>query len=127
MRASTLASMPFRLRNASQVATGPGSHPAASAFDKCIGDELGLSAFGLYQVELPSRAETVPHTHHDDGAEDAYAVLRGTGVVIVDGHEVPVGPGDFIAVAAESTRHVRADEGGLVFIAVCASSTSGTR
>jgi mannose-6-phosphate isomerase-like protein (cupin superfamily) len=118
--------MPFRLRNASQVATAPGSHPAASASTNAS-DELGVSAFGLYQVELPSREETVPHTHHDDGAEDAYAVVRRTGEVIVDGYEVPVGPGDFVAVAAESTRHVRADDGGLVFIAVCASPTSGTR
>ncbi len=116
--------VPFRLRNESQVQTGPGSHPAASQFDKCIGDELGVRAFGLYQVELPGGAETVPHDHHDDGAEDAYAVIRGTGVVVVDDHEVPLGPGDFIAVTPESTRHVRADDGGLVFIAMCAPVAS---
>lgn len=67
-------------------------------------------------------AETVRHDHVDDGAEDAYAVLRGTGVVIVDGQEVMVVPGDFIAVSPDSTRHVRAGEDGLAFIAVCASS-----
>jgi quercetin dioxygenase-like cupin family protein len=123
------------LCKAAQVPTGPGSHPAGSPFDKCIGDELGVTAFGLYQVELPAGAETVAHNHLADGAEDAYAVLRGTGTgtVIIDDREVPVVPGDFIAVTPESTRRVRAGEGGLVFIAVCAptaeaeSSGSGPR
>ena len=112
--------MSFRLRNASEVAIGPGSHPAASEFDKCVGADLGITAFGLYQVELPAGAETVRHDHRDDQAQDAYAVLRGSGVVIVDEQAVPVGPGDFIAVTPEATRQVRANEEGLVFIAVCA-------
>ena len=113
----------FRLLNVSDVAVGPGSHPAASAFDKCVGDELGLTAFGLYQVELPAGAETVQHDHGDDGAEDAYAVLRGSGIVVVDGEEISVASGDFIAVTAESSRHVRAGENGMVFIAACAPTT----
>ncbi len=75
------------------------------------------------QVELPPAAETVRHDHADDGAEDVYAVLHGTGVVVVDGQEVPVRPGQFIAVTPESTRHVRAGDSGLIFIAVCAAST----
>jgi uncharacterized cupin superfamily protein len=110
----------YRERNASEVALGPGSHPAASKFDKRVGNELGISAFGLYQVELPGDAETVRHDHRDDGAEDVYAVLRGSGVVIVDDEEIGVASGDFIAVTPDSTRYVRADAGGLVFIAMCA-------
>ncbi|HKV69164.1 MAG TPA: cupin domain-containing protein [Gaiellales bacterium] len=73
----------------------------------------------MYQVELPPGAETVAHDHTQDGAEDVYAVLRGTGTVIVDGAEVPVGPGMFIAVDRDSTRHVRAGPDGLTYIAVC--------
>src|ERR1700761_6792983 len=116
--------MSFRLRNASEVTPGPGSHPAASEFDKGIGDALGITAFGLYQVELPGGAQTVDHDHRADRAQDAYAVLRGSGAVIVDGEATRVGPGDFIAVTPDSRRHVRADAGGLVFIAVCAPTPS---
>jgi quercetin dioxygenase-like cupin family protein len=112
--------MAYRARNVSEIALGPGAHPAASEFDKCVGDELGVSAFGLYQVELPPGAETVRHDHRDDRAEDAYAVLRGSGVVVVDDEEITVSTGDFIAVTPDSTRHVRAGAAGLVFIAVCA-------
>jgi mannose-6-phosphate isomerase-like protein (cupin superfamily) len=49
-------------------------------------------------------------------------VLSGTGAVIVDDNEVPVGLGDFVAMSAASTRRVRADESGLAFIAVCAAA-----
>lgn len=70
-------------------------------------------------MELPPGAESVAHDHTDDGAEDVYAVLAGSGWVIVDGEEVPVQPGTFIAVDRESTRHVRAGPAGLTYIAVC--------
>jgi uncharacterized cupin superfamily protein len=101
----------------------PGPHPAASRYDKGVGQALGIRAFGLYQVELPAGQETVRHNHLDDGAEDAYAVVQGDGVVVVDDREVAVRPGDFIAVTPESDRYVRASDSGLVFIAICAPPT----
>jgi uncharacterized cupin superfamily protein len=100
----------------------PGPHPAASPYDKGIGQALGVEAFGLYQVELPPGHETVPHDHAADGAEDVYAVVRGSGTAVVDGEEVALAPGEFIAVQPESVRYVRAGDDGLVFIAVCASA-----
>lgn len=102
-----------------EVEVGAGPHPAASPFDRCIGAALGVSAFGLYQVELPPGAGTVRHDHLEDRAEDVYAALRGSGVVVVDGKEVAIKAGEFVAVTPDSARHVRAGETGLVFIAVC--------
>jgi uncharacterized cupin superfamily protein len=109
----------YRLVDAAALTAAPGPHPAASPFDKGVGAALGVQAFGVYQVELPAGAQTVAHDHADDGAEDVYAVIRGTGVVVVDGEEVAIGPGAFIAVSPDSTRHVRAGEDGLIFIAIC--------
>jgi uncharacterized cupin superfamily protein len=106
--------------DAAALAAVPGPHPAASPYDKGVGAALGLRAFGAYQVELPAGAETVPHDHRDDGAEDMYAVICGSGVVVVDGAEVAVRPGHFVAVSPQSHRCVRAGREGLVFIAVCA-------
>jgi uncharacterized cupin superfamily protein len=114
--------MTYTKVDAAEIQAAPGPHPAASRYDKGIGQALGVRAFGIYQVELPPGAETVRHNHADDGAEDVYAVLCGTGTVIVDGHDVPVGPGQFVAVAPESSRHVRAGDGGLILIAVCATT-----
>jgi uncharacterized cupin superfamily protein len=115
--------MTFKTVDAAALKPAPGLHPAASPHDKGIGQALGVRAFGLYQVELPPRGETVRHDHADDGAEDVYAVISGTGTIVIDGHEMPVRPGQFIAVTPDSARQVRAGDSGLVFIAVCAAQT----
>jgi uncharacterized cupin superfamily protein len=109
----------YRVVDAAELRAAPGPHPAASAFDKGVGAALGVERFGVYQVELPPGAETVAHDHADDGAEDVYAFLRGSGIVVVDAGEVSVRPGMFVAVEQASTRRVRAGPDGLVFIAIC--------
>ena len=113
--------MTHRIVDPAALSTGRGPHPAASPFEKRVGEAIGITAFGLYQVELPAGAETVPHDHRDDGAEDAYYVVRGSGWMVVDDEEVPVEPGRFAAVTVESTRYLRAGTEGLVVLAVCAS------
>lgn len=118
-----MSRMTYTRVNAAAIEPTPGPHPAASRYDKGVGQALGVRAFGIYQVELPPGAETVRHNHADDGAEDVYAVLHGTGTVVVDSEEVPVGPGQFIAVTPDSARHVRAGDSGLILIAVCAAPT----
>ena len=111
--------MTYTVVDAAALPAAPGPHPAASAFDKGVGQALGVHGFGVYQVELPPGAETVAHDHAEDGAEDVYAPIRGGGVVVVDGDEVPIAPGQFIAVTPDSRRHVRAGSDGLTFIAIC--------
>ena len=113
--------MTYRTVEAFTMKPEPGPHPAASPYDKGVGRALGVRAFGLYQVELPPGETTIRHDHLGDGAEDVYAIVRGTGTVVVDGQEVPVRPGHFIAVTPDSARHVCAGDSGLVFIAVCAA------
>jgi uncharacterized cupin superfamily protein len=81
---------------------------------------LGVRGFGVYLVELPPGAQSVPHDHAVDRAEDVYAVLRGSGALGVDGDEVPLRPGMFVAVTPTSARCVRAGGEGLVYIAICA-------
>ena len=105
--------------DAAALPAARGPHPAASPYDKGIGAALGVRGFGVYQVEVPPGAETIPHDHAADGAEYVYAAIRGSGVVIVDGGEAPIAPGRFIAVTPDSTRHVRAGDDGLTFIAIC--------
>lgn len=118
-----MSCMAYKVIDGAEIEPAAGPHPAGSPFDKGVGQALGVRAFGLYQVELPPGAETVRHDHADDRAEDVYAIIRGRGVVVVDDEELPVRPGQFIAVTPESTRHVRAGDDGLVFVAVCAAKT----
>jgi uncharacterized cupin superfamily protein len=112
----------YQIVDPADLDTGRGPHPAASPFEKRVGEAIGITAFGLYQIELPAGEETVPHDHREDRAEDAYAILSGHGWVIVDGEETPVEPGQYIAVTVESTRFLRAGRDGLAFVAVCAAA-----
>lgn len=111
--------MTYTTVDAAAIKPAPGPHPAASPHDKGVGQELGVRAFGIYQIELPPGGKTVRHDHLSDGAEDVYAIVHGAGIVVVDGQDVPVRAGHFIAVTPDSARHVQAGNSGLVFIAVC--------
>ena len=119
--------MTYTKVDGADIDPAPGPHLAASPFDKRIGEALGVRAFGFYEVELPAGSSTVPHDHQDDRAEDVYAVIRGSGVVVIDGHEVPLSPGQYIAVTPESRREVRAGDQGFAFIAVCAAPMDDCR
>jgi uncharacterized cupin superfamily protein len=112
--------MSYSIAHVDDVPAERGPHPAASSFDRRVSAQLGLDNFGLYQVELPPGASTEPHDHVQDEVEDAYAVIRGDGWVVVDGQEVPIGVGQFVGVTKESKRFIRAGKRGCVLIAVCA-------
>jgi uncharacterized cupin superfamily protein len=111
--------MGCKVIHVSSLPAAPGPHPAASQYDKGIGRRLGLQTFDVYQVELPPGAHSVEHNHSDDGAEDMYAVIQGEGQVVVDGQDMPVQTGTFVAVTADSSRYIQAGDAGLVYIAVC--------
>lgn len=112
--------MSHRRVNAKDLIPGRGPHPAGSPFDKRVSEPLGLKAFEMYKVELPPGESTKPHDHLDDNVEDAYAIVRGSGWLVVNGNETPVSVGDFIAVSQHAERYVKAGDGGCDLIAVCA-------
>ena len=85
--------MPYRIVDPASLTAGPGPHPAASPFDKRVSESLGVTAFEIYQVELPPKQETVRHNHIDDGVEDLYIFLNGTGWVIWTKTRCPSIPG----------------------------------
>ena len=100
--------MPYTVVDASTIPAGHGPHPAASPYARRISEALGVTAFEVYQVELPPDAETVPHDHIDDRNDDVYAITAGDGWLVVDDEATPVEPGQFISVDMRYTRHLRA-------------------
>ncbi len=82
---------------------------------------LGVQAFGINQIELPAGGAGLEHNHAEDGNEEVYVVLEGSGMLRVDGEDVELRPGRLVAVTPESTRQLRAGEDGLKFVAVGAA------
>lgn len=112
--------MPFSVVNVSDVPASDSEHPASSPYDRRLTGPLGITRFGLYEVDLPAGAATVPHDHRDDHAEDAYVVVRGSGWLVVDGAETALVAGDSAGVTEEPERWFRAGPEGCTLIAICA-------
>lgn len=78
--------------------------------------ELGARAFGFNYFTLPPGVEGREHDHADENQEEVYFVVRGGGVMRVDGEEVELRPGRFVRVDPASTRVPVAGDHGLEFV-----------
>ena len=78
--------------------------------------ELGARAFGFNYFTLPAGVEGREHDHADANQEEVYFVVRGDGVMRVDGEEVELKPGRFVRVDPDSTRVPVAGDDGLEFV-----------
>ncbi len=82
--------------------------------------ELGVSSFGMQVIRMPPGAgEQYPeHDHAEDGQEEVYTALSGSGWIDIEGERVELGPGDFVRIAAGTKRKVHAGDQGLEMLVV---------
>lgn len=85
---------------------------------RALRQPLGLTAFGLNQIELPPGAEGPEHDHTGDGQEEVYAIIAGSGTIRVDGEDVPLHPGRFVFLPPEARRKMIAGDQGLTWIGI---------
>lgn len=85
---------------------------------KRMGPALGVSAFGINQLEIPPGAEAFGHDHEKDGQEEVYVVIRGGGTIRVDGTEETIAPGQYIFIPPGTHRQMVAGDEGLTWIGV---------
>ena len=78
--------------------------------------ELGARAFGFNYVTLPPGVEGREHNHSEQNQEEVYFVVRGRGLMRIDGEEVELKPGRFVRVDPSSTRVPVAGEEGVEFV-----------
>jgi mannose-6-phosphate isomerase-like protein (cupin superfamily) len=78
---------------------------------------VGARAFGFNYFTLPAGVHGREHDHGDSRQEEVYFVVRGSGVMRIDGDEIALKPGRFVRVDPESTRLPIAGDDGLEFIA----------
>jgi quercetin dioxygenase-like cupin family protein len=85
---------------------------------KFVRRRLGAEAFGINHFTLPAGAEGVEHDHGESGQEEVLFILSGSGMLHVEGDEVPLAEGDFVRIDPEATRKPVAGPDGLVWVAV---------
>jgi quercetin dioxygenase-like cupin family protein len=86
---------------------------------------LGATAFGFSQVDFPPDKVGAEHDERESGQEEVYTALHGSGVVRVDGEDLPLRPGLYVLVSADSTRQVVAGHEGLGYLVVGAIVAGG--
>lgn len=79
---------------------------------------LGVTGFGINQVELPPGASGREHDEEGGGQEEVYIVLAGSGVMRIDGEDVALVRGRWLRVDAGHTRMPIAGSEGLTMIMV---------
>jgi mannose-6-phosphate isomerase-like protein (cupin superfamily) len=83
------------------------------------GAELGLESFGLQVFDLPAGYDGYPeHDHEQDGQEEVYVVLRGSGEFEVDGDRVPVDSEHLLRVPAGTKRKLIPGSEGIRVLAL---------
>ena len=83
-----------------------------------VGEDLGVTAFGLNQLELGPKAAGPAHDHRQDGQEEVYLVIRGRGTIRIDGDEHELQLGQFIFVSPETERQMVAGAEGLAWVGI---------
>jgi mannose-6-phosphate isomerase-like protein (cupin superfamily) len=86
---------------------------------KLAGAELGVRAFGMQVLDLPSGFSEYPeHDHAEDGQEEVYVVLAGDACFVIDGEDVPAAAGDVVRVDPISRRTMRPGPQGVRVLAL---------
>jgi mannose-6-phosphate isomerase-like protein (cupin superfamily) len=83
------------------------------------GASLGVESFGLQVFDMPAGAEQYPeHDHGQDGQEEVYVVLRGSGEFDIEGERVPVDPERILRIAAGTKRKLLPGPDGIRVLAL---------
>jgi quercetin dioxygenase-like cupin family protein len=85
---------------------------------KLVARELGARAVKLNQFDSQPGQAGFEHDERESGQEEVYIPLRGSGVLRVEGEEVPLEPGRYVLVEPGATRQVVAGPEGLSYAVV---------
>jgi mannose-6-phosphate isomerase-like protein (cupin superfamily) len=81
--------------------------------------ELGVTAFGVQVIDLPPNADQYPeHDHAEDGQEEVYAVMRGSGEIDIEGERFPIDGEVLVNVPSGIKRKVFAGAEGMRILVI---------
>lgn len=81
---------------------------------------LGVTAWGMNVLEIGPHNEGCPeHDHIGDGQEEVYVILRGGGVILIDGKDrMPIEEGMLVRVGPSTKRKLLPDARGMHVLAI---------
>jgi mannose-6-phosphate isomerase-like protein (cupin superfamily) len=86
---------------------------------KRAGAELGVESFGLQIFDMPAGTDQYPeHDHSEDGQEEVYVTLRGSGEWDIEGERVAVDPETVVRISAGTKRKLLPGPEGIRVLAL---------
>ena len=81
--------------------------------------ELGVGSFGMQVMDIPAGYDDYPeHDHSEDGQEEVYVTLRGSGEIEIDGERHPLDPQMMVRVSAGTVRKIWPGQDGIRLLAL---------
>jgi mannose-6-phosphate isomerase-like protein (cupin superfamily) len=86
---------------------------------KKVRAELGVSSFGVQVLDFPPNFTDYPeHDHSEEGQEEVYAPVKGSGEIEVDGERIAISPDVIVRVGPASRRKLYSGPDGLRVLAM---------
>ncbi|MFW6198630.1 MAG: cupin domain-containing protein [Acidobacteriota bacterium] len=96
-----------------------GPHAIPGIEFRPVGKAVGASAWGMNVLEIEAGCEGYPeHDHREDGQEEVYVVLDGSGKLVADRSERALEAGMAVRVGPEVKRKFLPGDDGLVLLAI---------
>ncbi len=90
--------------------------------------ELGVHSFGMQVIDLPPNYTDYPeHDHEEDGQEEVYSVIRGSGAIEIEGERLELTPEVLVRVGPGIKRKLFAGPEGIRVLALGGKPGSPTR
>ncbi len=84
--------------------------------------ELGVTSFGMAVMDIPAGYADYPeHDHSEDGQEEVYLALRGSGEIQIDGERHPLDQNTMVRVSAGTKRKILPGDDGIRVLALGAT------
>jgi mannose-6-phosphate isomerase-like protein (cupin superfamily) len=81
--------------------------------------ELGVTSFGVQVIRLPPDFPDYPeHDHSEDGQEEVYLALEGSGSIDIEGERVELSKDTFVRIAPGTKRKVPPGPDGLTMLVI---------
>jgi mannose-6-phosphate isomerase-like protein (cupin superfamily) len=84
--------------------------------------ELGVTSFGMAVIDIPAGYADYPeHDHSEDGQEEVYLALRGSGEIEIEGERHSLDPDTMVRVSAGTKRKILPGDDGIRVLALGAT------
>lgn len=107
----------IKLRKIGEIGHYEGPGAISGITFRLAGRDLGVTSWGMNLIEIEPGCDDYPdHDHAEDGQEEVYVVLGGSGTLRGGGKEWPLEPGVMVRVGPREKRKILPGKKGVTLL-----------